>query len=123
MSGKICPQCGKEVAGRKDRIFCSIDCKNNYHNGRISRKTKIKEMTVCKLSKNYDILELVLKSGMGGYPLEQLIKSGFDPELMTSCRKNAQGHLEVHCFDISYCQTPRKIFNVMRNEINPEIFP
>jgi hypothetical protein len=42
-----CLECNKDFSGRSNRKFCSISCKNKFHNSR----NKEKEATVLKINK------------------------------------------------------------------------
>lgn len=38
---RYCPICGSEISGRKDKIFCDVDCKNAYHRDRKKQREPV----------------------------------------------------------------------------------
>ena len=38
---KECPVCGTVIVGRKDKVFCSDDCRSYYHNMRYRERNRI----------------------------------------------------------------------------------
>lgn len=112
-----CLECGDEISyGRSDKKFCSIGCKNHYHNRLNHAADMIRERVVVSLKLNYEILQRILSSGRPYVKLTDLKKAGFSPEFYTSVLKNGK-HLEVSCFDITYCMSKMKIFNVRKRGI------
>lgn len=109
-----CLECGSVVYGRKDKHFCSPSCKNRYHN-RLQRQQKdIRLYTITALSRNYEILEALLKEKITSMSLADLAKTGFNPDYVTGHRKGLYRHEEFSCFDIRYYRSSTKIFNVRR---------
>jgi hypothetical protein len=109
-----CLECGGAVYGRKDKHFCSTSCKNRYHN-RLQRQQKdIRLTTVTALSRNYEILEALLKEKITTMSLADLTRIGFKPEYVTGHRKGLYRHEEYACFDIRYYRSSTKVFNVRR---------
>ena len=109
--------CGKELHGRSDKIFCSKECKNRYNNARKNENCAARNRTITALNNNYRILSDIMDSGLKSIPLMDLEQMGFRPSFITAYRKGRQLHDEYSCFNINYCQTPSKVFNVRRVEI------
>ena len=70
--------------------------------------------TFAALTRNYGILEGLLKENRQSAGLAELSELGFDPDCVTGYRKGRYRHDEYSCFDISYCRSPSKVFNVRR---------
>lgn len=115
MDKRVCPQCGREFSGRTDKLYCSIACKNRYHNTERDKIAKIRKRTLQHLSDNYSILELVLKSGRTSISLQDICEMGFDPAVITNCGKDGKGHAVFRCFDIIYSRSETKVFNIGRD--------
>jgi len=109
-----CLECGGTVTGRKDKHFCSTSCKNRYHNRLQRQRRDIRLETIAALSRNYEILEALLKEKVSSMPLTDLVRIGFKPDYVTGHRKGLYRHEEFSCFDIRYYRSSSKIFNVRR---------
>ncbi len=94
-----CLECGKEIHGRIDKKFCSIECKNRY---------------------NYEILNSLLREDNTSAEISDLIDLGFNPSYVTGHYKGRKAHDEYKCFDIKYDQTPSRIINIRRQESSKE---
>ena len=113
-SETTCLECGTAVYGRKDKHFCSPSCKNRYHNRLQRQRRDVRIETITALSRNYEILEALLKEKTTSMPLSDLVQMGFNPEYVTGHRKGLYRHEEFACFDIRYYRSSTKIFNVRR---------
>lgn len=109
-----CLECGSEFYGRKDKQFCSISCKNKWHNRQFLERRHLRMEIVAAISRNYEILETLLKEGRVSAGLEELTKAGFNPAFVTGHRKGRYRHDEYSCFDISFYRSSTKVFNVQR---------
>ena len=109
-----CLQCGTTIRGRRDKQFCSLTCKNAFHNGVLMTKRQQRAKIVATLTGNYHILEALLKEGKTGAGLDELFELGFDPAYVTEHRRGKFRHDEYACFDIWYFRTDTLIFNVRR---------
>ena len=110
-----CPQCGKVVAyGRVDRRFCSLACKNRWHN-RLRYPSPGKEKEVKKvlriLYNNRDVLDKLMKLGLSSVDRLTLIHLGYNLNYFTSLQRVR--HRWVYtCLDIRYELTPSRIKNL-----------
>ena len=109
-----CLQCGTLFTGRKDKHFCSLSCKNAFHNAIQQEKRHRRSEIIAALSGNYEILEALLREKRTSAPLADLANLGFDPAYVTGHRKGRFGHDDYACFDIWYYQTDTRVFNVRR---------
>lgn len=114
-----CLQCGAPFTGRKDKHFCSLTCKNAFHNTEQQQKRQRRSEIIAALSGNYQILEALLKEKRTSARLEDLAGLGFDPAYVTGYRKGRFGHDDYACFDIWYYRSDTRIFNVRRKSSDP----
>lgn len=111
-----CLCCGtvmKYTDGRKDRKFCCQDCKNTYHNRLRSRIHDIKPFIDRTLVRNYDIMDILVKTGVTQIPISQLVALGFNTALCTSFNKS-RSFTELSLYDISYRMSENRVFNIHR---------
>ena len=116
--GGICLECGKSFWGRKDKQFCSISCKNRYHNRVVQERRSYRLATLSALSRNYQILDALLKDKRTSADLAELEKAGFDPAFITGHRRGSLRHDDYACFDIRFFRSDTRIFNIRRLRLN-----
>ena len=114
-----CLECGSAIRGRKDKQFCSLSCKNRYHNRVLMNKRLMRAKTMAALTGNHTVLEALLHEGKTGAEMHELLDLGFDPGYVTEHRRGHFRHDEYACFDIWYCRTESRIFNVRRKVSDP----
>lgn len=111
-----CLECGTPFYGRRDKHFCSLTCKNAWHNRAQQAKRHHRARILAALSGNYSILEALLKDEQTSARLEDLASLGFDPTYVTGHRRGHFRHDEYACFDIWFCRSDTRIFNLRRKE-------
>lgn len=101
---KPCKICKKEFAGRSDKIFCSLGCKNEYN-------TRLRKVTQNATRKIDDILHRnrsILLEIMGKHKTQIKInrivldKKKFNFNYMTGYSVNKAGKIYQHIYDFSY---------------------
>lgn len=110
----ICLACGAVIHGRTDKHFCSLSCKNAFHNRTLQERRRQRTKIIAALSVNYTVLEALLNKGETGARLYELSEQGFNPAYVTAHRRGRFKHDEYACFDIWYYRTDTRIFNVRR---------
>lgn len=113
-----CLECGCELNGRKGRKFCSLSCKNAYHNRHISHVRRYRTDIISRLGRNHEILEGLISDGIYSMGLEELQAAGFDDSCMTGHSFGRRRHEECCCFDIVYYRSGSKIFGIRRIEFH-----
>lgn len=109
-----CLECGDRISyGRKDKKFCSEDCKNRHHNHISQASRHMKRRVMAGLEKNYAILDEMVKSGVDNVRLIEVTAMGFNPNFVTSFRK-LRSHTESCCFDICYIMTPSRLISISK---------
>lgn len=108
-----CPQCGTPLSqGRVDRRFCSVRCKNLWHN---RRRFPDKDREIRKvlriLDNNREVLEKLIKMGVNSIDRVTLAHLGCNLNYFTSLDR--QRHRWVYtCLDIRYEMTPTRVRNL-----------
>ncbi|MBO4340259.1 MAG: hypothetical protein J5835_02370 [Bacteroidales bacterium] len=112
---QFCLQCGSPIepdSGRQDRKFCSVACKNKYHNaGRqmVSRRYRQRVMRI--LDNNYFILRRLLSMGVKALDVTTMKQMQFNFEFSTSYNKIGRRQLYT-CYDVQYELTPSRVVNI-----------
>ena len=114
---RLCLNCGKELTGRADQKFCDSLCRSQYHNIKKNESNAIRNRIITALNKNYRILSNLIASGRDCAELSEMEQLGFIPSCITSVVKGDKTHDEFVCYDITYCQTCSRIFDIRRNEL------
>ena len=112
----VCLECGAVIYGRKDKQFCSVLCKNRWHNRKQQERRLYRQQIVAILMRNYEILDGLLKEKKQSASLLELTKAGYEPTFVTGHRKGAFRHEEYFCFDICFYRSDTKIFHLQRKE-------
>ena len=84
-STKRCLNCQSYLKGRSDRKFCSLKCKNNWHNTKNSQNSRLFRTVDNQLHKNREILRehYDLTGGAGFVPVLPLYRQGFIQDFFT----------------------------------------
>ena len=69
------------------------------------------------LSRNYEILDNLIRSDIEAVDLMELEGLGFSPGVITSHHK-VNRHDEYTCFDIKYIMTPTRISGIKKISLN-----
>lgn len=110
----VCQYCGKELHGRPDKKFCDNRCRNSYHNLSKNEYSNIRHKTDNILKRNYNILSGLINRGITSVDILEMEQFGFRPSFVTTIRQGRQNYREFACYDIVYCQTSSRIFNIRR---------
>lgn len=114
----LCLECGDKIRyGRTDKKFCCDDCRMKYHHEQVRHSKMYKRRILAALTRNYEILENLLKSDMDSADLFELEGLGFIPGVVTSYRK-VNKHDEYTCFDIKYIMTPSRVTSIKKISLN-----
>ena len=99
-----CKMCKKLLVGRSDKVFCSLDCKNEYH-VKLRRVTRKATHNIDKiLHRNRSILlELMGKNAYSKkLPRQLLDKKKFNYTYITHYHVNKQGKMVRYVYDYSW---------------------
>ncbi len=101
---KKCRMCKSDFRGRKDKVFCSVKCKSNYHH-RLNEATLLATVRIDKiLHRNRSILLELLGKNKIQFKIHRslLDKKNFKWDYHTSTHVNVQNKLVTYVYDISW---------------------
>ncbi len=111
----FCAECGSPLeAGRPDRKFCSLHCKNEYHNHRTRGLRSMKVRVTRIINKNYELLDFLLAQHVKAIPITELKGLGFNTDYFTSKPGTGQ---TCCCFDIAYDLSSLLCKNIRRIQV------
>lgn len=114
----VCLECGDRIRyGRTDKKFCCDGCRVKYNNEQVRSSRVYRRRVLGALSRNYEILDNLLRADVGSVDLLELEGLGFSPGVMTSHHK-VNRHDEYTCFDIKYIMTPTRICSIKKISLN-----
>lgn len=110
-----CLECGDEIpyGGRKDRKFCSPNCRNQYHNDRRAYDRIVHQRVDVALQKNYRILQHLMAMGLTQAGNDELFLLGFRRDYKTSCQV-VNHRMESRCYEISYKESESRIYDIKK---------
>lgn len=106
LTTKNCPQCKEEFAGRVDKKFCSIDCKNSY-NYALRKKTKKATASIDKiLHRNHEILTMLMPEKRKKIKYDRLVleQAGFNFNYFTGTYKNSKSKLYHYVYNYAWME-------------------
>ncbi|MGM9786120.1 MAG: hypothetical protein ACI3ZS_04720 [Candidatus Cryptobacteroides sp.] len=110
----LCLECGDKISyGRTDKKFCCDSCKVRYYNNMAKTERAYRRRVISCITKNYNILENLVKSGINTIALVDIIGLGFIPGIMTA-HSRVRGREEYSCFDIKYIMTPTRLYSISK---------
>lgn len=101
-----CPICEKEFTGRKDKVFCSIQCKNDYHVS-LRAATKQTAFPLDKvLHRNRSILLEIVgpKANKKMVLRSDLVRKNFQFKFLTHFNINSKGKTYYHVYDFAWME-------------------
>lgn len=101
---KTCPTCGDAIRGRKDKIYCSANCKSAAQYESRSVKEKFFLDVDKQLKTNRKILKRHNQAGFTTLRKEKLIDEGFNPRFFTHYWKNQKGQVYLFCYDFGFLE-------------------
>lgn len=109
-----CLECGDKIRyGRTDKKFCCDACKTKHHNNMARAGRNYRRKVLSLLTRNYDLLDEILRSDIESIELTDLVSMGFSPYIMTSCHK-VRRHEEYACFDIKYKMSGTRVYSISK---------
>lgn len=111
-----CLCCGKKIpyGGRADKKFCTVECKNKFHNMQKVTLTMVKQDVRHHLTRNYRILMSLLRANVTRILISQLNDMGFDLRFVTRVESTG-GNWVFYCYDVSYVVDEHKIYHIQQN--------
>lgn len=95
----ICLECGTSFKGRKDKKFCTDQCRSTYNNNQNADANKTIKNINNTLRKNRRILFTLLESGKDKIGKEKLIQKGFNFKYHTHSFSSKAGKNYIFWYD------------------------
>ena len=114
---RFCPECGKEIVGRKDKQFCSDSCRNNHNNSVNKDSTNLMRNINNALRRNYKILSELNPKETAKVQKKVLVKKKFDFEVYTSVLNCKTGNTYFFVYDLGYQLLENDVFLLLRKEV------
>ena len=101
---RVCPVCGDIITGRKDKKFCSDQCRNIFNNEKFNVRTNYNYIRNVNrvLKKNRDILAKLNPDGKRKIHRDKLTELGFNFEYITRTYTTQKGSTYLFCYDFGY---------------------
>lgn len=101
---KTCPTCGDIIKGRKDKIYCSANCKSAaQYESRLVKEKFFLDVDK-QLKTNRKILKRHNQAGFSTLRREKLMEEGFNPRFFTHYWKNQKGQVYLFCYDFGFLE-------------------
>jgi hypothetical protein len=115
---KRCLECGTAFKGRKDKKFCSDQCRTVYHNRMNSDSDEVSYIRNVNnaLRKNRRILHHLNPCGKTRISLEMLRSKGFNFDYFTSTRHARDGAMYYYCYDQGYRMIQQEVFMLVKKK-------
>ena len=103
---RTCKMCQEKIVGRSDKLFCSVNCKSEYHL-KLRRATAKEVREINKiLARNRSILLEILGKNLGQKKIPRLMldRKKFNFKYHTHITRNSKGKLYFYCYDIAWME-------------------
>lgn len=114
---RFCPECGKEIIGRKDKQFCSDSCRNNHNNNMNKDSTNLMRNINNALRRNYKILSELNPKDTAKVQKKVLVKKKFDFEVYTSVLNAKTGNTYYFVYDNGYRFLDNDMLLLIKKEV------
>ena len=115
----FCPICADPIHGRRDKIFCTPNCKAIYHRRRKAQLKPIADPIDSMIHRNWVILrELYDEIGKKKFfvPMARLNKAGFQAKYLTSYQSNKDGKIYHYVYDFAWMQFSEKEVMIIKRD-------
>lgn len=100
---KTCVSCSKDFDGRANQKFCSLSCKNKFHNDRNREKEEVVSRINRILHKNWNALHRMYEIYRSSpISMEIAEKFGFNSKYYTHIHNSPVGEKYTMAYDIGY---------------------
>jgi len=115
MDKKRCPECGFEIIGRADKVFCSDTCRNIYNNRRNKNPNNYVKKVNYILRKNRRILGKLNSIGQLKVHRHFLQDKGFNFDFYTSTQQTQAGNTCYFCYEFGYFHVDHDYIELVTN--------
>ncbi len=110
MEKRKCPVCDDSFGGRKDKKFCSDQCRTTFFNSQNTDQSKFMRNINNILRKNRRILEEMNPSGKTTVTKTALLDEGFKFAYFTNEYKTKTGKVYRFCYEHGYLQLENNLY-------------
>lgn len=105
-TSRQCRVCGSQLAGRRDKIFCSTACKNEYHVSLRKATAEAVQHTDKILHRNRSVLVEIMDGNTSQRKVQraELDKKKFNYKYITGYSVNSRGKTYHHVYDFSWME-------------------
>jgi len=114
---RFCPECGKEIIGRADKMFCSDSCRNTHNNNVNKDSTNLMRNINNSLRRNYKILCELNPKDTAKVQKKVLVKKKFDFEVYTSVLNAKTGNTYYFVYDNGYQFLDNEMLLLIKKEV------
>jgi len=117
-----CKVCKQPVLGRADKIFCTIDCKNQYHKSMRTRTRKVAKEISSYLDRNYVILtELIGNAQKQKKVYRNLLETKkFRFKYHTHFHINSKKKMFHYIYDLGWMEFSDDEVLIVRKKLDPK---
>jgi|SRR5687767_2650274 len=101
---KYCRECGEEIMGRKDKQYCSDQCRANQFHSRNADVSNFIRRINNKIRKNRSILSELNPNGKAKTHKLKLIDAGLNFDYFTNVYRTRSGKVYYFCYDQGYVE-------------------
>lgn len=101
---RVCQECAAAISGRRDKIFCSDDCRVSFNNKLNRDSTTLMRNVNNILRRNRRILKRLNPNGKTKRGRMQLLEEGFNFHYFTNVYKTKAGKTYYFCYDQGYLE-------------------
>ncbi len=114
---RICPECGREIRGRRDKKFCDDTCRNAYNNKNYTDQTPDMRNVNNILRRNRRIMEdLLPPEGKIKISGKTLRDKGFDLNYITQVHTTQNGSVYKYCYEYGYLALEGDFFLLVKKD-------
>ncbi|MEW4925293.1 hypothetical protein [Algibacter sp. 2305UL17-15] len=117
-----CKICSKRLVGRRDKLFCTVKCKNYYHvNLRRATAMAVKELDII-LHRNRSILLEVMGKNKVQYNVQRVVleKKKFRFKYHTHHHINSNGKTYHYVYDFAWMEFSNDKILIVRKPLTAE---
>jgi len=116
MEKRICLECSQRLVGRKDKKFCTSECRSTYNNRLNGASTNLIRRVNAILRKNRRILKELNPKGKTKIKRQKLALEGFNFDYFTNIYETKGGKQYFFCYDQGYIKLEKDLLALVERE-------
>lgn len=113
---RSCQECKTAISGRRDKVFCSDDCRVSYNNKLNRDSTTLMRNVNNTLRRNRRILKRLNPNGKCKKAKMRLLEEGFNFHYFTNVYKTKAGKTYYFCYDQGYLELDNDTYALVTRE-------